>query len=318
MLDFLLGLYLAGLAVRGWLRGFVRELMDLVGLVVGAAIAFRLSAPVGGFLTDRFGVSPEWGRIGAGITLFVLFGVGTSILAHVLSKFTRLPGLTLINRVLGTAVAAAWGILLVLVAVSIVSVLPVPDGVDEAVEQSVVAQTLAGPDSVSRRLLDPLVGDEAMTALASLERVTGGKRVVPAEGERIDTEEVAPDTVALLPGAVAFVADRVNADRLAADADPLVWSDALASVAAERALEMYRGGFIQRRTDDDVLTVVNVTDLRLQAAAEMAALAATERAAHAGIAEAADTALTDAGYGRFGAAVVRGPMGRMVVEVYGR
>lgn len=293
-------------------------MMDLVGLIVGAAIAFRLSEPVGGFLTDRFGVSPEWGRIGAGIALFVVFGVGTSILAHFLSKFTRLPGLTLINRVLGTGVAAAWGILLVLVAVSIVSVLPVPDGVDEAIDESVVAQALAGPDSVPRRLLDPLVGDEAMTALAAIERVTGGRRVVPAEGERIETEEVDTDTVALVPGAVAFVADRVNADRLAADADPLVWSDALASVAAERALEMYRGGFIERRTDDDVLAVVNATELRLQEAAEMAALAASERAAHAGIAEAADTALTDTGYGRFGAAVVRGPLGRMVVEVYGR
>ncbi len=318
MLDFLLGAYLAGLAVRGWLRGFVRELMDLVGLVVGAAVAFRLSDPVGGLLTDRFGVSPEWGRIGAGIALFVLFGVAMSVVAHFLARATRLPGLSLVNRALGTGVAAAWGVVLVLVLVSVVAVLPVPEAVDEAIVDSVVAQALAGPDSLPRHLVDPLVGDEAMTALAAIERITGGRRVVPAAGERIETETVEPDTVALVPGAVGFVADRVNADRLAVDADPLAWSDALAAVAADRALEMYRGGYIERKTDTEILVTVNATGLRLQGAGEMAALAASERAAHAGIAEAADTALTDPAYDRFGVAVARGPLGRMVVEVYGR
>ena len=33
----ILGLFLAGLLVRGWLRGFVRESLDLVGLVLGVA-----------------------------------------------------------------------------------------------------------------------------------------------------------------------------------------------------------------------------------------------------------------------------------------
>ena len=142
MLDFILGLYIAALAVRGWLRGFVRELMDLIGLIVGAVVAFRLSEPFGGFLTDRFGVSPEWGRIGAGIVLFVLFGVSMTIIAHFLSKVARLPGLTLANRLLGCLVAGAWGVVLVLVVVTIVSVLPFPSP-HRAIDESAVARTIA-------------------------------------------------------------------------------------------------------------------------------------------------------------------------------
>lgn len=318
MLDFILGLYLAGLVVRGWLRGFVRELMDLIGLIVGAAVAFRLSAPVGGFLTDRFGVSPEWGRIGAGIVLFILFGLSMSILAHYLSKVARLPGLSLANRVLGSAVAAAWGVLLVLVVVSVVSVLPLPESVGDAIDDSTVAQALAGPDAPPRRLIDPVIGDQATTALAVIERLTGGRRVVPAEGEVIELEEVDPDTVALVPGSVAFVSDRLNADRLAADVDPLAWSDALAEIARARGLEMYRAGFVARRTDEAVLEATRAGTLRLQQAAEMVALASSERAAHAGIAEAEDTALIDPAFARVGVAVIRGPLGTMVVEVYGR
>lgn len=317
MLDFILGIYLAGLAVRGWLRGFVRELMDLVGLVVGAAVAFRLSEPFGGFLSDRFGVSPEWGRIGAGIALFLLFGAGLTVLAHFLSKATRLPGLTLANRLLGAGVAAAWGALLVLVVVSILGVLPVPDSVDEAVEGSTVARTLAAPDGLPRRLVDPVVGDRAVDALATIERLSGGRRIVPAEGQRIDTQPVA-EALEVDEDATAFVSDRVNADRLEAEVEPLAWSDALAGMAAERALIMYAGGYVERRAAEDVLAASAETNLRLQAAAEMAALASTERAAQAAIAEADDTALADPRFDRFGAAAVHGPLGVLVVEVYGR
>ena len=66
MLDFILGLFLAALLVRGWTRGFVREILDLIGLVVGLWIAFKLNAPFGDFLTQNFGVTSEVARIGAG------------------------------------------------------------------------------------------------------------------------------------------------------------------------------------------------------------------------------------------------------------
>jgi uncharacterized membrane protein required for colicin V production len=318
MLDFILGLYLAGLAVRGWLRGFIRELMDLVALIVGAAVAFRLSGPVGGFMSDRFGVSVEAGRIGAGIALFLLFSIGMGILAHFLAKLTRLPGLTLVNRILGSAVAVGWAVVLILVVASIVDVLPVPASVDRAVAESTVAQAVAGPDALPRRLLEPIVGDNALAALAVIEQLTGGRRLVPAEGERIDTEAADPDRVSPDPGAVAFVADRINADRLSAGADPLTWSETLATIARTRAVQMSRRGFIERRPDADVLDATREQGLRLVEAAEMAALASSERAAHAGIAAAPDTALADPGFDRVGAAVVRGPLGVMVVEVYGR
>lgn len=318
MLDFILGIYLAGLAVRGWLRGFVRELMDLVGLVLGAAVAFRLSEPFGGFLSDRFGVSPEWGRIGAGIALFLLIGAGLTVVAHFLSKATRLPGLTLANRLLGAVVAAAWGAFLVLVALTIVSVLPVPDTVDAAVEESTVARTLAAPDGLPRRLVDPLLGDRGAQAMAAIERLTGGRRIVPAEGERVETRPVAERRLELDEDAAAFVADRVNADRLEAGAEPLARSDALWQMAAERAMHMYAEGFVARRRAGAVLEATAVTGLRLQVAAEMVALASSTRAAQAAIAEAEDTALADARFDRFGVAVVEGPLGVLVVEVYGR
>ena len=43
MLDFILGLFLAGILVRGWVRGFVREAFDLIGLIAGIYPAFKAS-----------------------------------------------------------------------------------------------------------------------------------------------------------------------------------------------------------------------------------------------------------------------------------
>lgn len=57
MIDLVIALILVGLAVRGWRRGLVREVIDLVSLVLGTFLAFRLSGPVGDFITDRFGVT---------------------------------------------------------------------------------------------------------------------------------------------------------------------------------------------------------------------------------------------------------------------
>ncbi|MEX2280317.1 MAG: CvpA family protein, partial [Acidimicrobiia bacterium] len=119
MIDFLLGLSLAGFAVRGWLRGFVKELLDLIGLILGLVVAFRVSAPFGDFISDRFDVTPEWARIGAGIALFFLVGAGLAMVAHYLAKVMRLPGLNLANRLAGSGFALAWGIALILVVTSL-------------------------------------------------------------------------------------------------------------------------------------------------------------------------------------------------------
>lgn len=317
MLDFLLGVYLAGLAVRGWVRGLVRELMDLAGLVLGTLIAFRLSAPLGRFLTDRFGATPEWGRIGAGVALFLLFAASLAVVAHYLARAARLPGLTLVNRLLGAGVATAWGMVLVLVLVTVADALPLGESASQAVSSSTVVAFVAGPDSLSRRLVAPLTGD-AVAAAGALRRLVGGERVVPAEGERVELTVIDPERVRADPAAAAAVVELINADRLGAGEEPLRWSDGLSRVALDRALAMYRAGYVERRPSPEVLAHTREVGLLLSEAAEMVGLAATDRAAHVGIAEAENSAVTGPQYDRVGVAVVRGPLGVMVVEVYGR
>ena len=111
MIDFLLGLYFAGLFVRGWVRGFTREAMDLVGLILGLALAFRFSGLVGDALAEWLGISPEFGRLAGGVALFLLVGIGASIGSHYLQKVFTLPGLALTHRLHGRRVGPGLGAL---------------------------------------------------------------------------------------------------------------------------------------------------------------------------------------------------------------
>ena len=79
MIDLILGFGLAMLVVRGWFRGFVREAMDLVGLIVGVIAAFRLSPALGPVLRDMAGLSDEVARFAAGVAIFFAVGAGAAV-----------------------------------------------------------------------------------------------------------------------------------------------------------------------------------------------------------------------------------------------
>ena len=321
MLDFVLGLYLAGLAVRGWLRGFVKELLDLLGLVLGVVLGFRLSEPVGNFFVDRFAVTPEWARIGAGIAIFVLIGTAVSIFAHYLGRFVQLPGLKLSNRALGSAFAVTWGVFLILVFASIVQLLPLPEAVDETIDESTVASAIAGEGSQARQLFESAAGDDVVTTLLALEPLIGSQRVIledeetasipPTERERLEVSETEAREVFRF----------LNEERVAAGEAPLAFSEGLADVALGHALDMYTNGFVSHvsPTTGRVGDRVRASGIRLAQVGENLALAASSRAVHDGFvdSESHRENLLRSAWDRVGVAAVRGPYGLMVVQVFG-
>jgi uncharacterized protein YkwD len=321
MIDFILGLYLAGLAVRGWLRGFVKELLDLLGLVIGLAVAFRLSAPVGDFLTDQFDMTPEWARIGAGVTLFVLVSTGLSLAANQLAKVMRLPGMNLANRLAGSGFALAWGIALVLVAASVLRAIPMPPVVDETLDSSAVITVLGSPDSPTQRMFQSLVGDEVLDTLLALGPLIDNRNVVLDGDDVIEIAPASPEDLTVNPGAADQSFLLVNRTRTGAGLAPLAWSESLAEVATGHMMDMYLNGFVSHvsPTTGTIGDRVRVARIPLTAVGENLALAATPRAVHAGFMESdghrANILRTN--FDRLGVAAVDGPLGLMIVQVYG-
>lgn len=315
MIDFILGLALAGMLVRGWMRGFVREALDLVSLVLGLWLAFRLSAPVGDFLTDSFGVSPEFGRIGGGVALFVLFGVLLSVAAHFLSGVMNLPGLSMVNRVGGAVVAVAWGTVIVLVLVSLVSVFPIPEGWRDQIEESRVVGLIAGEDALPRSLVESLAGDNEMAAIASLQGLFGSSRAVPEGDESLDIPAAAADEIRQVRPEAEAVLDRLNEDRVGVGLRAVSAVDALTALAEAHAESLYTGGRVQRI--GDCASALTQRSYQVTRCDDAVALAGTAQAGYSGIYDSAGGRITieTPGFDRAGVAVVEGPTGRMVVIV---
>ncbi len=319
MVDFVLGLFIAGLLVRGWLRGFVREALDLVALFIGLWIAFRLSGPLGEFLTDRFSVSPEVATIGAGVVLFLLFGVAMSIAAHYLSRVMSLPGLNLINRLGGAAVAALWGIAIILVVINLARV--VPGGWDARFEDSSVAQAIAGPDAAPQQVFETMAPDGVLGSLAAIQGLFGVNRIVPEGNEVLTIPPAAPDEVRQVRDETAGVLEQVNEHRTGLGLSALGRSAGLDGIAESRAVGMYTSGRLSRDypPGGSVTTDVAAAGIRLAVVGENLALASSARAAVDAMLG-SPTALSQfavTAYDRTGISVVDGPTGRLVVIVMG-
>jgi len=317
MIDFVLGLFLAGLLVRGWLRGLVREALDLVALVAGLWIAFRLSGPLGEFLTERFEVAPEVATIGSGVALFILFGLGMSIAAHFLSRVMRLPGLNLVNRVGGAAVAAFWGIAIVLVVVNVARVLPGPWGA--RFEDSTVAGAIAGPDALPQLVFERVAPDGVLGSLAAIQGIFGENRAVPEGTDALSFPAAGADEVRQVREETELVLERVNEFRTGQGLSALGRSSSLEAVAEARAVQMYTGGRLSRDhpPGGSVVNDTTAAGLRLVAVGENLALASSSRAAFDAMLG-SPTALTQFGvptYDRAGLSVVDGPTGRLVLIV---
>lgn len=321
MIDFLLGLYLAGLAVRGWLRGFVKELLDLIGLIIGLFLAFRLSAPFGDFIADRFDVTPEWARIGAGIALFLIVGAGLGALAHYLGKVMRLPGLNLANRLAGSGFALAWGIALILVVASVLRALPMPSAVDDQLDESAVVTVLSAPDSPTQRAFQSIAGDEVLDTLLALGPLIGGRNVVLDADDRVDIPPADPGELTIDSAGADEVFRLANEARGGAGVSPLAWSDALAQVALGHAMDMYTNGFVSHVSPTTGTIGDRIRDARipLSTVGENLALAATPRAVHAAFMDSDGhrANIVRTSFDRVGVAAVDGPLGLMVVQVFG-
>ncbi|MCI0679363.1 MAG: CvpA family protein [Actinobacteria bacterium] len=311
MVDFVLGLVLAALLLRGWVRGLVRETLGLVGLVLGTWVAFALSPLMGDFLTTGFGVTPEVARVGGGVVLFVLFGVALSAAAMLATRVMRLPGLTTANRLGGAAVAVAWGVAVMVVLVNVARVLPLSAEWEIRLEESTVAEAIAGPTALPQRLFHRVAGGTALVALTAIQDLFGTPRVVPQGDEVVEIPSAQTDEIRQVRGEAETILEEFKRFRASRELGALAQADQVTVLAEARAHAAYTEGRLGRSLDcrADLAPVERCTDL--------VALAATSLGAMDGIVGSGDgeVVLTDPAFDRAGVSVVDGPLGRLVVVV---
>jgi len=321
VLDFLLGSFFVFLFLRGWARGFIKELMDLLGVILGLAVAFRLSPAAGAVVSGVLGSSPTVSRVIGGLVLFAIVGGAAAIAAHYLHRVARLPGLALSNRLTGAGLALAWGAFLATLVLSVVSLFRLPAAVAGQIEESSVVATLTNPAGVPQTVFAQVSGDRVLGMLLSLDELIDGRSAIVEEDERVDFEAADAESLARDTAATVVLLDRVNEERADAGLGALVWSDALSGVAGFHADEMYRSGYFAHRspTTGTVLDRLTSSGVDFVHAGENLALAADATEAHNGLVRSPSHRdnIVNPSFTSIGIAAVEGPLGLMVVQVFG-
>jgi len=305
MLDAILIGAFALLLLRGWHRGFVREAMDLIGLMLGTVLAFRFGPAVGAVVKAMSGISSDSARLVGGLIVFFGVGIGAAVATRVIEGKARLPGLNMVNRAGGAGLALAWGVFLATILLTLGVVLPVPGAVSDALQGSAVARTLTDP------------GGEA---LMNLQDVVGERRVVLEGAEVLELPAALDAELEVRQPEAAAIFESVNRARVDAGQDPLAWSSALADVGMEHAREMYLQGYFSHHSPFTGTVGDRVTDagITYQFAGENLALASSAEEVHNGLMDSPGhrANIESPDFNRVGIGVIRGPLGLMTVQVF--
>ncbi len=107
IVDVLTACLLAFFLVRGALRGFLGEVLSLVGSVVSAVAAWTLSGPAAEFVLRHF---PSWDLrltgLGCAVAIFFAISILFAALAELFSMLIAAANLSLPDHVLGLAMGA--------------------------------------------------------------------------------------------------------------------------------------------------------------------------------------------------------------------
>lgn len=106
VLDIIILVFIGIGTVWGLIKGFVRQLSSLVGLIVGLLVARALFVEVGDWMAPAIGVSMTIGRVLAFFLLWIIVPLLFSLFASFLTKALQVVHLGWLNRWLGGGLGA--------------------------------------------------------------------------------------------------------------------------------------------------------------------------------------------------------------------
>lgn len=306
MIDFVALVVLVLLVVRGWRRGFVREALDVLTLLIGAVLAFRLAPVVGRMLSETFGWFPEVSRVVGGAMLFLALAIGAGFAAAAIhGSMRRLPGTSLLNSIAGAGLGAVYALILAIAALTLLSAIPVPSAVAAELDESEVATRVTDADGPAQRAVRAMSGDRAVQSIIWLRKIADDWLVSGDDGDVVLPAAAPNETRPSGQAADELVAAVDGARETAGEAE-LDWQPILDVVALARANGIYReGSFRAERSLAHRLDDIGLTS---EGSVEQLVLAPTIEGAVGAVDSGG--AFTAGGVG-----VVEGPYGLMVVLV---
>ena len=112
LVDILILVILGIFLLKGILRGLLREVCTLLGLLCGGLLAFYLHVPLSQWALETFGWPSQLCVILSFLLVFLLTVMIFGALGYLLNRFVTLTLMTGLNRVLGAVFGLAQGVVL--------------------------------------------------------------------------------------------------------------------------------------------------------------------------------------------------------------
>jgi len=125
--------------LKGVIRGLLKEVCSLLGLVLGGIFAFTFHLPLAQTLQDSFGLSAQLCIWGSFIAIFLLVVIIFGGLGFVLHRFVRLALLGGFNRLAGSLFGFVQGVVLLSMIVLALNSKVVPKSARSMVSDSQLA-----------------------------------------------------------------------------------------------------------------------------------------------------------------------------------
>ena len=121
----ILGIFL----LKGLLRGLLKEVCSLAGLLSGTLLAFAYHAPLAQMMADQLGLPPKVCVVVTFLLLFLSCLFFFAVLGYILTRFVKLVFLGGFNRLLGGLFGALQGVVLLAVVLYALSLGTLPEAV---------------------------------------------------------------------------------------------------------------------------------------------------------------------------------------------
>ncbi len=112
LVDIAILVILGGFLLKGILRGLLKEVCSLLGLVLGGVFAFTFHLPLAGVLQSSFNLPDQLCIWGSFLVIFLSMIALFAVLGFVLNRFVKLIFLGGFNRLAGAIFGIIQGVVL--------------------------------------------------------------------------------------------------------------------------------------------------------------------------------------------------------------
>jgi membrane protein required for colicin V production len=140
--DLIIAVVLLGFAIRGLMRGFLRELLSLVGLFLGLWIALLEFVPLGEWLQNRFPLAEPLPFHVAFLAIFLSVSIVASIAGYLLHKAAKGLLMGWLDAIVGLGFGFVKGVIISTVLLFLLAHLPLAESIRAQFRTSAIVDRL--------------------------------------------------------------------------------------------------------------------------------------------------------------------------------